>query len=162
MPSTTLIPNGGTSFANLTDASDATYIQMNGVSFAASYDLSDCPGDLATVTGVAINLRMAQKVNGTVDNFESVQIFESDGTTALTSAATGVTLTGTITDYTLFPATIYSTDKATWDGAIITITKNADNEGGPDKGIRIYECSVTVNYSDGAVTRHSGMFLLLS
>lgn len=146
MSTTTLIPNGGTAFANLTDSSDATFITITGISTAVNYDLSDCPGDLVVVTGIQINLRMAQRVGGTVDNFDKVQIFASDGTTPLTSAATGAVLTGTITNYSLTPSSILVDDKTSWDGAIIKITKNS-LEHTPAGGIRVYEVSVTVDYS---------------
>ena len=153
MSTTTLIPDSGFSYANLIDGSDSTFVQTNGESTERLYNLSNTPGDLVTVTSVTVNLRMSQKVDGIIDDFQSAQIFKSDGTTAITSlmeaaqSTPSAVLTGTITNYALVPVTLSYTDKTSWDGALLKLIKNALSEGGPDQGIRYYEAGVDLTYT---------------
>jgi hypothetical protein len=112
-----------------------------------SFPITDTPSELNAVTAVVINIRMAQKSGGSVDDFYRAQIFKSDGSTAITSAIGAAALTGTITNYNLTPASILVTDKASWDGAVLKLLKNNMDEGGSAKGIRIYKVDVDITYS---------------
>jgi len=138
---------GSANYTNLTDASDASYAQFDGESSFASWPLVDMPSDLVTVTAVIINIREAQGSNKLdFGSLSSVQIFKSNGTTAITSAVTA-TDTTTPTTFNLTPATIHFADKTSWDGAVIKVLQDV----GTDTGIRVYKLDVDITYTAGAV-----------
>jgi hypothetical protein len=136
---------GSANYTNLTDASDASYAQYDGGDSFASWPLVDMPSDLATVTGVTINIREAQGSNKMdFGSLASVQIFKSNGSTAITSSVTA-TDTTTPTTFNLTPATIHFTDKTSWDGAVIKVLQDS----GTDTGIRVYKLDVDITYTAG-------------
>ena len=101
------------------------------------------PSDLDTVTAVTINIRERQSsAKGDFGDIASIQIFKSDGTTAITSSVT-YTDTTTITTYNLTPSTINYTDKTSWDGAVIKILQNS----GSGAGIIVYDVDIDITYT---------------
>ena len=148
-------PGGSGNYTNLTDASDASYAQFAGASSYASWPLVDMPSDLSVVTAVTINIREAQgSKSGDFGNLSSVQIFKSDGTTAITSSVTATDST-TITTFNLTPATISFTDKTSWDGAVIKVLQ----DGGTGTGIRVYKLDVDITYTASAGNRRRRLLI---
>jgi hypothetical protein len=134
---------GSANYTNLTDSSDASYAQFTGGNSFASWPLVDMPSDLSVVTAVTINIREAQgSSKGDFGNLSSVQIFKSDGTTAITSSVTATDST-TITTFNLTPSTISFTDKTSWDGAVIKVLQDV----GTGTGIRVYKLDVDITYT---------------
>jgi hypothetical protein len=134
---------GGANYTNLIDANSGSYAQFTGANSFASWPLADMPSDLSVVTAVTINIREAQgSSKGDFGNLSSVQIFKSDGTTAITSSVTA-TDTTTPTTFNLTPSTISFTDKTSWDGAVIKVLQ----DGGTGTGIRVYELNVDITYT---------------
>ena len=138
---------GSANYTNLTDASDASYVWYAGGSAYASWPLVDMPSDLSVVTAVTINIREARGGSkGDRAVLQSVQIFKSDGTTAITSSVTA-TDTTTPTTFNLTPSTINYDDKTSWDGAVVKVLQNT----GTGIGIRVYKLDVDITYTPGAV-----------
>ena len=134
---------GSSNYTNLNDSSDATYVQFAGSDSYASYPLTDTPSDMGTVTAVTIRLREARgSAKGDYGTLASVQIFKSNGSTAITSSATATDSTS-ITNFDIVPSTINFTDKTSWDGAVLKILQGP----GTGAGIIIYEAYVTITYT---------------
>ena len=137
---------GSADYTNLTDSDDGTYASLDGSSAYGSWPLVDMPAELGTVTGVVINIREAQSSSfGDFAQLQSVQIFKSDGSTALTSSVTA-TDTTTPTTFNLTPATIHFSDKTSWNGAVVKVLQDP----GSDAGIRIYKLDVDITYDSSA------------
>jgi len=152
---------GSADYTTLFDASDSTYSKMVGTNCYQSFPITDTPVDCDEVTAVSVSLRMSQNVDAIADDFYSAQFFESDGTTALTSAVLQSGLTGTPTDYLLTGFTIVDGDPSVWDGAVLKLLKNNDDEGGGDRGIRIYEISAEITYGVAALVSQAAFFIVL-
>lgn len=133
---------GSTNYTNLFDSSDSTYFQLTGGDAYASYPLTDTPSNLNAVTAVTITIKGLRANKGDYASLDYVQIFKSDGSTAITSSATA-TLTTTATTYNITPSTINYSDKTSWDGAVLKIKQNYGTGG----GITIYEAKVAITYT---------------
>lgn len=139
----TVTYSGAGNYTDLNDNTDSTSMSLSGGNAFASYPLTDMPTDLLAVTSVTITIRcMNLSSKGDYAQFDYAQILKSDGTTPITSTVTG---TGTSTPTTLVmnPSSLFITDKASWDGAVLKIKQNA----GTGSGTEYYLANVVINYT---------------
>ena len=133
---------GATNYTVLNDSNDSTSSLNSGANGYGSWPLTDTALNLGTVTSVTINLRMGEfGGKGDQVRFAGAQIFKSDGTTAITSNCTASS--GLIATFNLTPASIFYTDKNSWDGAVIKLLNDVGTQG----SMAYYELSVDITYS---------------
>ena len=146
---------GTNDYVVLSDGNDSTYMTMIGIGGQdMAYTLTDTDPNLTTVTGVRITIRLKHEYTVFTDltsKLDFVQIVKSDGLTAITSTCTANTTT-TLTTYNLTPSSIYLTDKASWDGALIRLRKT-----GSSGGLVWAEISVTINWRSSYFERPTGV-----
>ena len=135
---------------------DATNSTHTGV---AQFALGNTPADLGNVDTVSIRLRYAWASGTQVNTWDTLtaRIFKSDGTTALTNAATlatGITTT-TITNSSVVAFTGVDTaaTKAEWDAAVVRISWGISKvKGGDTIRKNVYAAEVTGTYTEAAPT----------
>lgn len=142
--------SGGTTnlYASINDTSDTTYIKTATASTPAVFTLADMPSDLINVGAVSVTLRLKHTSSkGDILSMGAVQIFKSDGTTALTSSVVPASST-TLTDVVITPTLQGVYDKTSWDGAVIKLTSGVGSAG----EVQIYEVSASITYNTTAIT----------
>ena len=133
---------GSANYTNLTDASDVSLLVLQSANNYVSYPLTDAL-DILSVTAATVNIRCRNGiVKGDFAKLESVQIFASDGTTAVTSIA-NQSSTITATTYNLTFSSITLDDITSWNGAVVKVKI----DGGTGVGILVYELSVDITYT---------------
>lgn len=133
---------GSTNYTCLNDADDNTYALCGGSNGYVTWPLTDTVSNMSTITDVTINMRMGEfGAKGDQVQFAGVQIFKSDGTTAITSNCTAAS--GFAANFNLTPSSIFYTDKTSWDGAVVKCL----NDAGSDGSIAYYELSVSITYT---------------
>jgi len=105
--------------------------------------LTDTPADASVITGVTVKTRGYQtSTKGTPITQYSVQIVQSNESTALTDSAT-ITPSTTITTSSSTLNITGLTTKAAWDGARLKLTTGAGSSG----GIAIASSQVEITYT---------------
>ena len=145
---------GGTDYTVLSDASDTSYVTHVGANSFSSWPLDDMPSTLGTVTGVTVNIRAkVSSTKGDYLNLQSVQIFKSDGSTAITDVMAQAA-TGTIATYNLTASTISYADKTSWDGAVCKVLSNAGTAGSLWTIELDVDLTYTPKYRDKGAVQH--------
>jgi prophage DNA circulation protein len=148
-------------YSNLIDASDSTYVQTANTGNVTGFWTMGTvlPSDFGTVTAVSIAVRLAQTGKGSSRDWASVQLFQSNGSSALTSSST-ITDTSLTTNYTYAPSIVDSL-ASHWLNFTLGLTQTTGTSTTP----RVYEASVTVTYIPGSPTTspktYGGFFRLL-
>ena len=136
-------------------ADDTEYIRSNpseGDSNRHCYlGLENMPTDFSNATAVTGKVRQRAFVQSN-DDGSKYQIFKSDGTTALTDQLTFnadgteiTTLSGGFRTDTLSFTITGSTDKTSWDGALLKITHEGPGNG-DDPHLEVSEVEITISY----------------
>lgn len=110
-----------------TNDSDTTY--MAGIDGdIAQFNLTNMPSNFSVATGVTVRIR-ARNTNskGDAASLSQVKLLKSDLITALTSTGGGITLTTSYVTYEQTLTITGSTDKTSWDGAVLNIQANGTN-----------------------------------
>lgn len=109
---------------------DSDLISNNTANNSIYFLLTDTPADVDTITSVTVKSRGYQlSTKGTPITQYSVQIVQSNESTALTDAAT-ITPTTTITTSSSTLNITGLTTKTAWDGARLKVTTGAGSSGG--------------------------------
>ena len=123
---------------------DSDYITTSTASSTATFLLEDMPVNFDTASSVNIKIRCKRSgTKGDIFSINTVQLVESDGSTAITNTA-NVAETTTTATYTLSPTITGGTDKTTWDGARLKIANN----GGTSGNVTIYAVQIEVTHSE--------------
>lgn len=140
-----------------TDDTDYVYDATNSThTGTARFALGNTPADLGNVDTLSIKLRYAAAAAQTnVWDSLSARVFKSDGTTALTNAATVALaiITTTITDSaaTAFTGVDTAATKADWDGAVVHIIWGITKvKGGDTVRKNVYAAEITGTYTASA------------
>ncbi len=121
-----------------TSPNDATYVVTSTTS-PIFFTLQDMPSDFSIATAVSIVIRALKSGSGS--RTITVQIFQSDESTALTGTAVSGALSAGFANFTLTPTVTGATDKATWNGARLKITPTSG--GSPDTQISVAQPTIT-------------------
>lgn len=173
MSTTTVYPNGDASTTGWTDETtlgltnlnakvsegtvspnDSTYVDLNAGLQPISFNLADMPSDFSVATAVSVVVRGLKSGSGS--RTFTVQLFQSDGTTALTGTAVSSTASAGFTNFTMAPTITGATDKTSWDGAILKITPT----GSSSPETQISATQVTITYTASSFDATQGFFLL--
>ena len=114
---------------------DSDYVGTDTPGSALKLNIAGMPTDLVTMTGVDVVIR--KYANGIACG--TVQIFESDGTTALTDSV-AMSNPGSPTNETVTLTVTGATDKAAWDDAILVVTSGA---GSGDTAVFTVDLDIT-------------------
>lgn len=147
--SCTLTPNGNGTFSGLwggtggtptysyteidegfSPPSDTDYITCASDSASGFWLLSDCPSDWVTALTCTARIRAQDSGKGTPRDWNTIQIFKSDESTALTGTAS--LAASTSASWATFTASLTitgATDKTSWDGARVKLTSNSGGSG---------------------------------
>ena len=149
--------SGAGNYTDLNDASDSTSMTLMGGDAFASYPLTDMPADLLAVTSVTITIRcMNLGSKGDHASFQYAQLLKSDGSTPITSTVTG-TSTSSATTLVMNPSSLFITDKASWDGAVLKIKQNSGTGSGTD----YYLANVVIDYTTSGGSTSSQIMPLI-
>lgn len=167
LPTTgSVIGNPGASTA-LSDDSDTTFDGQN-TNTSGTYqhgrELGNTPADFGNMNTLSVQLRRAWESapsNSTWDSL-SARIMASNGSTVLAASTSGgafQTVSSSITSTSPTNSSVIgfsfvntSANKATWDGAIIQVQwVRTRNKGGDSLGCRVYEGSITGDYTIAAI-----------
>lgn len=107
------------------------------------YDLDNPPSNFQDASSCTINIRCKRSVDsGDYKSFAGVQLFESDGSTAITSSGIPNLSTTAATQSATLTINDGKTTKAVWDGARLKISLDAGTNG----TVYLYEIDVIVKY----------------
>ncbi len=162
MASTTVVPNGtlsgGSTTANgaathhecvdetIASADDDTTYIAGGSGQICKLQLANMPSDFVSASAVTIRIRARRTSNkGDVGVLNTIGIYASDGTTAITdqTATQGLTTSYATTDHV---RSITGTNtKTSWDGAVVNFTCSGDASS-----VRVTAVEVVITYTASA------------
>lgn len=133
----------------------------------ADYALDDMPSDFGSMATLNINVRYGWQTGAQVNTWSSldVQVFKSDGSTALTASrniASSITTNDTTSGALAFTGVDTAASKADWDGAIVrlswTISKSM---AGDTLEERVFAAELTGTYNIATAAPSSNRLPLL-
>lgn len=145
--------NGSANYTVMSDANDSSYMTETGIgSYALLPIYGSVPGDIGTVTAISITIRTAHQIKGDVSDIAYLQLFKSDGTTAISSQITVTpgSITTSIANYTFYP-TVTLSGQSDWNNVHLKITSD-----GGTAACYIYEASVAITYTASNAYYYSG------
>ena len=146
-----IVPNGNGTNATFFDSVNNGYATPDDGEFFSTDSsatryllLEDMPEAFDTVDSVTIWSRH-RTTSAKADNprFSDIQIVEDDESTAITSAGSAFGDSTTFANYSKSMTITGSTDKATWDGAVLALTFTEGSEG----NFELSEIQVDVTYN---------------
>ncbi|HAG06312.1 MAG TPA: hypothetical protein DCG68_05560 [Cryomorphaceae bacterium] len=124
----------------------------------ADYALGDMPSDFGHMDTLSVNVRYGWQSGTQTNTWNSltVQIFQSDGSTALTASrtiASSITTNDTTSGALAFTGVDTTSDKTVWDGAIARISWSISKvKSGDSLEERVFAAELTGTYTVGAST----------
>lgn len=161
MPSVTVYPNGDGTITNWADQSggttniyqsidegvdsfnDADYVLTSQELITRYWLLGDMPSDFDYATVVVVKLRLRRSaLKGDALSFGSVQLFQSDESTAVTNSLT-ISDTTTATNYSYSMTITGTNNKTVWDGLRMGIRTSTGTSG----SAYLYAAQVDITYN---------------
>lgn len=133
-------------YTEVADSLDTTWGACGGDSQSSYYLFEDLPGEAVTVTGCDYSWRTADSGKSPARKFTTIQLVQSNESTALTNAADVSSTTSSATTQTGSFTLTGATDAATWNGLRIKMTTGSSGTG----AAYVYKIQLTVYYSTAA------------
>lgn len=136
--------NGSANYAILSDSDDNTFLSCAGSSaYVLMPVYGTTPSDIGSVTAIQINIRTVHTTKGDISDVYKLQLFKSNGTTAISSEITiaPFTIATSIANYSFNPSVTLS-GQSDWNDCCLKITTDSGTVG-----TLVHEASVGITYT---------------